>query len=306
MKDNMDASLPKILLTGATGYVGGALLPELVTAGYTVRCFVRTPAKFMAAGSGIEIVQGDVMDPPSLDRAMAGMDIAYYLIHSLGEGHRFAERDREAATNFSAAAQRAHIRRIIFLGGLGASQQAMSAHLRSRQEVGALLRASGVPVIEFRAAVIIGAGSLSFELLRALTERLPVMLTPKWVRVLTQPISIDDVVQYLLAAAQLDNRENEIFEIGGADQVSYGDLMMEYARQRGLHRYIIPVPVLTPWLSSLWLALVAPAYAKIGRPLIEGLRSPTLVHDDRALHRFPIRPIGIRQAIANAIATEGR
>lgn len=302
----MDTSLPKILLTGATGYVGGALLPKLVAAGYTVRCFVRMPAKFTATGSGIEVVQGDVMNPLSLDRALAGMEIAYYLIHSLGEGHRFAEQDRQAATNFAAAAQRARLRRIIFLGGLGESQQAMSAHLRSRQEVGALLRTSGIPVIEFRAAVIIGAGSLSFELLRALTERLPVMVTPKWVRVLTQPISIDDVVQYLLAAVQLDIRDSEIFEIGGADRVSYGDLMMEYARQRGLQRYIIPVPVLTPWLSSLWLALVAPAYAKIGQPLIEGLRSPTLVHDDRALRRFPIRPMGIRQAIANAIAKEGR
>jgi len=262
----MAAPLPLILLTGATGYVGGALLPKLVAAGYTVRCLVRTPAKLTAAGSNSEVVQGDVLDPPSLARAMAGIDIAYYLIHSLGEGQRFAERDREAATNFAAAARRANLRRIIFLGGLGESQQAMSAYLRSRQEVGALLRASGVPVIEFRAAVIIGAGSLSFELLRVLTERLPVMVTPKWVRVLTQPISIDDVVAYLLAAARLDVTESEIFEIGGADRVSYGDLMLEYARQRGLHRYIIPVPVLTPWLSSLWLALVAPAYAQIGRP----------------------------------------
>ena len=301
-----DASLPVILLTGATGYVGGALLPKLVEAGYRTRCFARNPAKIMPSGSRIEVVQGDVFDPPSLDRAMAGIDIAYYLIHSLGEGHRFPERDRAAAVNFADAARKAKVRRIIYLGGLGESRQQMSAHLRSRQEVGTLLRASGVPVIEFRAAVIIGAGSLSFELLRALTERLPVMVTPKWVHVLTQPISIDDVVQYLLAAARLETGESEIFEIGGPDQVSYGDMMLEYARQRGLRRLIIPVPVLTPWLSSLWLSLVTPAYAKIGRALIEGLRSPTLVRDDRALHRFAIRPMSIRQAIAKAIAEEER
>ncbi|MHB0935426.1 MAG: NAD(P)H-binding protein [Armatimonadota bacterium] len=295
-----------ILLTGATGYVGGALLPKLVEAGYRTRCFARNPAKITPSGSRIEVVQGDVFDIPSLSRAMAGIDIAYYLIHSLGEGHRFPERDRAAAVNFADAARKAKVRRIIYLGGLGESRQQMSAHLRSRQEVGALLRASGVPVIEFRAAVIIGAGSLSFELLRALTERLPVMVTPKWVHVLTQPISIDDVVQYLLAAARLETGESEIFEIGGPDQVSYGDMMLEYARQRGLRRLIIPVPVLTPWLSSLWLALVTPAYAKIGRALIEGLRSPTLVRDDRALHRFAIRPIGMRQAIAKAMAEEER
>lgn len=301
-----DASLPLILLTGATGYVGRSLLPRLVEAGYRTRCFVRNLAKLTASGPNIEVAQGDVFDPASLDRAMAGIKIAYYLIHSLGEGRRFPERDRVAAVNFAEAARKAKVRRIIFLGGLGESRQAMSAHLRSRQEVGTLLRASGVPVIEFRAAVIIGAGSLSFELLRALTERLPVMVTPKWVRVLTQPISIDDVVEYLLAAARLETSESEIFEIGGADQVSYGDMMVEYARQRGLHRLIIPVPVLTPWLSSLWLALVTPAYAKIGRPLIEGLRSPTLVRDDQALRRFTIRPMGMREAIAKAIAAEDR
>ena len=193
---------------------------------------------------------------------------------------------------------------MIFLGGLGESGAHLSTHLRSRHETGEILRTSGVPVIEFRASVILGSGSLSFELIRALVERLPAMICPRWVRTPAQPIAIEDVLGYLLAAIELPPRPSEIFEIGGADRVSYAGIMQEYARQRGLPRLMIPVPLLTPWLSSLWLGLTTPVYARIGRKLIESVENETVVKDDRALRTFPIRPMGLRQAIRRAIQNE--
>ncbi|MHB9133487.1 MAG: SDR family oxidoreductase [Armatimonadota bacterium] len=296
-----------ILLTGATGYVGGLLLPRLVGAGYRVRCLTRHPEALRdAVPPGVEVVQGDVLDDASLPPAMAGVWAAYYLVHSLEAGAEFAEKDRRGAENFGWVAQQAGVQRIIYLGGLANPDAATSAHLRSRLEVGEILRQSAVPVIEFRASIIIGPGSFSFEMIRALVERLPVMITPRWVRIPAQPISIDDVLRYLLAALTLSTDTSEIFEIGGADLVSYGDIMREYARQRGLHRLIIPVPVLTPWLSSRWLGLVTPLQAKVGRQLIDGIRSTTVVHDARALRAFPIQPMGIREAIATALEADDR
>ena len=294
-----------ILLTGATGYIGGRLLPRLEAAGYRVRCLARRPEFLRArAGSQTEIVAGDLLAPDSLPTALRGVDVAYYLVHSLGAAGDFEEQDRQAARNFAAAAQAAGVQRIIYLGGLGDDAQTLSPHLRSRHEVGQWLRAGGVPVIEFRASIVIGSGSLSFELVRALVERLPVMVTPRWVRILAQPIVINDVLAYLVAATEFTQPGHHVFEIGGPDVMSYEQLMREYARQRGLHRWMIPVPVLTPRLSSLWLGLVTPVYARVGRKLIDSIRHPTIVRDRAALEQFPVRPVGMREAMAQALRHE--
>ncbi len=302
----MPTESPLILLTGATGYVGGRLLAELEAKGCRLRCLARRPTYLRPRISpSTEVVEGDVLDFVSLRAAMAGVHTAFYLVHSMGSGAAFRQEDRRAAGNFAAAAHAAGLKRIIYLGGLGHGEH-LSEHLESRQEVGRILRESGVPTVEFRAGIIIGSGSLSFEMIRALVEKLPVMTAPRWVRTLTQPIAIEDVVAYLAAAVALDLTESVVFEIGGADRASYLDLLKEYARQRGLKRLIIPLPVLTPWLSSLWLGLVTPLYARVGRELIEGLRNETVVHDQQALAAFPLRPRGMRQAIERALNHEDR
>jgi len=294
-----------VLLTGASGYVGGRLLKRLESLGIRVRCLTRRP-EFLRprVDPGTQVVAGDVLDPGSLTGALQGVDTAYYLVHAMGSAGQFEEEDRRAAHNFATAARLAGVRRIIYLGGLGNECEQLSPHLRSRHEVGAILRSSGVTVIEFRASIILGSGSLSYEMIRTLVDRLPVMITPRWVRVPAQPIAIDDVLRYLVAALDHPILESRIYEIGGPDRVSYGDLMKEYARQRGLRRLIIPVPVLTPRLSSLWLGLVTPLYARVGRALIESIRHPTVVHDDAARHEFTIEPVGYREAMAAALRNE--
>jgi uncharacterized protein YbjT (DUF2867 family) len=298
---------PLILLTGATGYIGGRLLKRLEAETQQVRCMVRRPEFLRSrAGPETEIVRGDLLNTESLKQAMNGIHTAYYLVHSMGMADGFEETDREAAENFAAAARAEGIRRIIYLGGLGNGVSQLSPHLRSRQEVGEILRRSGIHVIEFRASIILGSGSFSFEMIRALVERLPVMITPRWVKALAQPISIDDVLQYLRCALDLPIASSQIFKIGGPDRMSYGDLMREYARQRSLRRLMISVPVLTPRLSSLWLGLVAPLYARVGRKLINSIRHSTVVQDDAAMHAFPVRPMGVRDAIAIAIRNEDR
>ena len=294
-----------ILLTGATGYVGGRLLALLVEDGWQVRCLARQREHLSSrVPAGVEVVQGDLFDAASLVPAMQSVEAAYYLVHSMGATGDFETLDRQAAENFGAAAKRAGVRRIIYLGGLGEADGKLSAHLRSRHQVGETLRASGVPVVELRASIILGSGSLSFEMIRALVERLPVMVMPRWVRVNAQPIAIGDVLAYLRAALSLDTPGSVTFEIGGPDQVSYADLMREYARQRGLRRLMLPVPLLTPQLSSLWLGLVTPLFARVGRKLIDSIRHPTVVHDDAALKSFSIRPIGAGEAIARALRNE--
>ena len=251
-----------------------------------------------------EVVQGDVLDPASLDRALQGVHTAYYLVHLMSGSKDFEKEDRQAATNFAEAAKKAGVRRIIYLGGLGDdADPKLSPHLRSRHEVGKILRDSGVETIEFRASLVIGAGSLSFDLVKSLTDRLPVMLCPRWLTTPTQPIAVDDVLAYLLAAKDLPPGESRIFEIGSPDVTTYGDMIREYARQKGLRRWLISVPVLTPYLSSLWLALVTPASFEVGRHLIEGLKNPTVVRDRTALDVFPIRPMGIREAIQKALTS---
>jgi uncharacterized protein YbjT (DUF2867 family) len=298
---------PLILVTGATGYVGGQLLKALLARGHRVRCMARRPEALRTAETaGAEVVAGDVLDPASLRTALLGVDAAFYLIHSMGSAGAFEEEDRRAARNFAAAARDLEIGRIVYLGGLGESSPTLSPHLRSRHEVGEILRSSGRPVIEFRASVVIGSGSLSFEMIRALVERLPVMIAPRWVSIPAQPIAIQDLLEYLLAAVDLPCSESRVFEIGGADQVSYGGLMSEYARQRGLKRLILPVPFLTPRLSSLWLGLVTPLYVRVGRKLIDSIRHPTVVNDRSALAEFEVRPVGYREAIAAAFRAEDR
>ena len=298
---------PHVLITGATGYIGGRLVPVLESAGVRLRCLARQPAALASRVSPTtEIVAGDLLDPASLDRALAGVDVAYYLVHSMGAHGDYRETDRIAARNFGDAARRAGVRRIVYLGGLATGDEALSKHLESRIETGQVLRESGVPVVELRASVVIGSGSLSFELIRALVERLPVMICPRWVSTLAQPIGIDDLLAYLAAALRLPDSESRTFEIGGADQASYGDVMREYARQRGLKRVMISVPLLTPRLSSLWLGLVTPVYARVGRELIAGLKNRSVVTDPAALAVFPIRPIGLREAIGRAIRYEDR
>lgn len=297
----------KILLTGATGYIGGRLLKLLESDGFAVRCITRRPEFLQGrVAPGTELVAGDVLDHASLKRALAGVHAAYYLVHSMGTSRGFEETDREAAALFGAAARAEGVRRIIYLGGLGDASDRLSAHLRSRHEVGAILRQSGVPVVEFRASIVIGSGSLSFEMIRALVERLPVMITPRWVNIPAQPIAIQDVLQYLRAALDMPAGESAIYEIGGPDRVHYGDLMREYARQRGLRRLMIAVPVLTPRLSSLWLGLVTPLYARVGRKLVDSIRHPTIVQDNTASRTFAVRPIGVAEAIADALRNEDR
>lgn len=296
-----------ILLTGATGYVGGRLLTALLGAGHRVRCLARRPEVLRSRlGGAVEVLQGDVLNEETLPAAMEGIYTAYYLVHSMMRGARFEAEDRRAAANFAQAARRAGVRRIIYLGGLTSTEGGLSPHLRSRLEVGDELRSYGVPVLEFRASIIIGSGSLSFELIRALAERLPVMITPRWVRTPAQPIAIEDVIQYLVLGLTAPDRHHSIYEIGGADVVSYGELILEYARQRGLGRVLLPVPFLTPRLSSLWLGLVTPIYARVGRQLIEGVRNPSVVRDPAALEAFPVRPMGVRQAIQRALRNEDR
>lgn len=292
-----------ILVTGATGYVGGRLVAALERAGARVRCLARTPEALRPrVDAATQIVAGDVLDEEALDRALAGVDTAVYLVHALGASRDFAALDREAARRFGLAAARAGVRRIVYLGGLGDSADDLSPHLRSRQETGAMLREGGVPVIELRASIVIGTGSLSFEMVRALTERLPVMICPRWVAIPAQPIAIDDAVAYLVEAIDVAVEGSRVFEIGGPDVVSYGDIMREYARQRGLRRLLLPVPLLTPHLSSLWLGLVTPLYARVGRKLISSIRNATVVRDTSARDVFRVRPRGLREAIAAALA----
>jgi uncharacterized protein YbjT (DUF2867 family) len=305
-EDRPTESRPLILVTGATGYVGGRLWRRLNTLGRRVRCMARNPERLAdLVGPGNEVVRGDVLEPATLREALKGVDSAFYMIHSMGSSKGFEEQDRMAAGHFAVAARAAGVQRIIYLGGLAPEDPSLSPHLRSRHEVGRILRESGVPTIELRASIVLGSGSLSFEMIRALVERLPAMITPKWVAVEAQPIAIDDLLLYLIESLDLP-AESRIFEIGGRDRASYGDLMNEYASQRGLRRLMVPVPVLTPRLSSLWLGLVTPLYARVGKKLIQSIEIPTVIHDRSADTVFSVRPRGMKDAIATALRHEER
>ena len=250
----------------------------------------------------VEVVEGDVLDPASLLGLMSGVTAAYYLIHSMSGSVDFDQRDLRAARNFGEAARTHGVERIIYLGGLGDPQTDLSKHLRSRQQTGQALSDSGVPVTEFRAAIVVGSGSVSFEMIRYLTERVPIMICPRWVFTRVQPIAIDDVLEYLVAALVKPESASKIVEIGGSDVLTYGDMMMGYARARGLRRWLLSVPVLTPRLSSYWVHLVTPIPASIARPLIDGLRNEVIVRDTLAQDLFPqLKPMDYQSAVSLAL-----
>ena len=293
----------RVLVTGATGYIGGRLVPRLLELGYEVRCLARDSARLQGRFPGAEIVEGDLFDETSMRAALEGMDVAYYLVHSMAGAKRdFAESDRDVAALFARAARGAGVARIVYLGGLGDETEHLSEHLASRHEVGARLRSTGVPVTEFRAAIIVGSGSVSFEMVCYLTERLPVMITPRWVETRIQPISVREVLAYLTAELERGGVGDAIFEIGGADVLTYKETMMRYAAIRGLRRFMIQVPFFSPRVSSGWVHLMTPIPASIARPLIDGLRSEVVVRNDDARRAFPqIVPVGYDEAVRRAL-----
>jgi uncharacterized protein YbjT (DUF2867 family) len=296
----------KILLTGATGYIGKELLRKLDTSRYEIHCLARNPSRMDGIKTdSITVHEGDLLKFESIKNSFKGVKIAFYLAHSMDSKKNFKGLEISAATNFARAAAESGVEKIIYLGALGSEQEGpLSSHLKSRKQVGNILRNSGIQVIEFQASIIIGSGSLSYEMIRALSERLPLMIMPKWVNVKAQPISIKDALDYLTQAIDLDMSGNKIFEIGGPDRVSYKNLIQEYSRQRSLKRILISVPVLTPWLSSLWLTLVTPVQACVGRKLIQSVKNPTLAKDSSSLRVFnKIKPMNVSQSIALALKT---
>ncbi|WP_443060470.1 SDR family oxidoreductase [Streptomyces sp. NBC_00459] len=300
----------RCLVTGASGYIGGRLVPELLEAGHRVRCLARSPDKLRDhpwAGD-VETVRGDVTDPESVGGAMRGIDVAYYLVHALGSGSGFEDTDRRAARVFAEQAEAAGVRRIVYLGGLtprGVAEESLSPHLRSRAEVGRIFLGAPVPATVLRAAVVIGSGSASFEMLRYLTERLPVMVTPSWVHTRTQPIGVRDVLRYLVGSAAMPDDVDRAFDIGGPDVLTYREMMCRYAVVAGLRRRIIvPVPVLTPRLSSHWVGLVTPVPASLARPLTESLRHEVVCREHdiaRYVPDLPGRPLPFDEALALAL-----
>ncbi|UCE18279.1 MAG: DUF2867 domain-containing protein [Gemmatimonadota bacterium] len=293
-----------VLVTGATGYIGGRLVPRLLEEGYCLRVMVRDATRLQGRSwvNRVEIAEGDPLKPETLSGAFKGLDVAYAFIHSRYRGADFHTKDMEAAKNFGAAAKAADVKRIIYLGGLGDPETKLSEHLRSRQLTAKSLSEGGVPVTHFRAAIIIGSGSASFEMIRYMTERVPPMICPRWVFSRIQPIAIDDVMSYLAMALKVPESAGKTIDIGGRDVITYADTFRGYAKVRGLRRVIIPVPVLTPRLSSHWVHWVTPMSAKIARPLIEGLRNEVVVRNDLARSMFPgIHPIGYEEAVRRAL-----
>ncbi|MFD4577835.1 SDR family oxidoreductase [Streptomyces sp. NPDC058417] len=298
------------LVTGATGYIGGRLVPELLAAGHRVRCLARSPERLRDYpwSGAAERVRGDVTDAASVAAAMRGVDVAYYLVHALGTGDDFEETDRRAARIFGEQARRAGVRRIVYLGGLTPAdvpEDELSPHLRSRAEVGRILLDSGVPTTVLRAAVVIGSGSASFEMLRYLTERLPAMVTPSWVHTRIQPIAVRDVLRLLVGSAAMPPDVSRTFDIGGPDVLTYREMMIRYAEVAGLpRRLIVSVPMLSPGLSSHWVGLVTPVPASIARPLTESLKHEVVCHEHDIAEYVPAppgHPIGFDQAVRLAL-----
>ncbi|MEX0659829.1 MAG: SDR family oxidoreductase [Egibacteraceae bacterium] len=300
----MDARL--VLVLGATGYVGGRLVPRLLAAGYRVRCLARTPSKLAAPWvDQVEVVEGDLLDAATLPAAFAGAHAVFHLVHMMGTNPDFEQADRTAAQHVAQAAADAGVARVVYLGGLGEDRDATSPHLRSRAEVGRILLAADVPVTVLRAAVVIGSGSASFEMLRHLVEKLPVMVTPRWVNTRTQPIAIRDVLRYLVGVLDTGDGDDHVYDIGGPDVLTYLDMMRGYARAAGLPpRLIIQVPVLTPVLSSYWVNLVTPVPFGLAKPLVSSLSVEVVVRpggeDIRAV--VPGEPLRYHEALAAALA----
>ncbi len=298
--------LTRVAVVGATGYIGTRLVPRLAEAGYLVRCLVRTPNKLRDRPwrnlPGIEVLQCDLAEPSNLAAQLSGCEAAFYLVHAMREGADFAARDRELAEAFATAAGVAGVKRIVYLGGLGDADDELSPHLASRREVEEVLASGPAAVTTLRAAMIIGSGSASFEILRYLTERLPVMITPRWVSTVSQPIAIRNVLFYLVRCLSVPETSGRVLEIGGPDRHTYNQLIQLVAAERGLpRRLIIPVPLLTPRLSSLWIHLVTPVHARMARPLAEGLRNRVVVQDDLASRLMPQPLLTAREAIHIAL-----
>lgn len=296
----------RCLVTGVTGYIGGRLVPKLLEEGYEIRVMSRDASRLQGRQwvDDVEVIEADVLKPETMKGVMQDVDIAYYLIHSMSgtENEDFHERDIRAAENFGREAQKHNVSRIVYLGGLGNEKDELSKHLKSRQLTGKTLRESGIPVTEFRAAIVVGSGSKSFEMVRYLTERVPIMICPQWVYSKVQPIAIRNVLEYLVLTIEKPETESEVIEIGGKDVMTYADMMKTYAQVNGLKRVLLSVPVLTPYLSSYWVHWMTSVPASLARPLIEGLKNDVVVRDDKAELLFPeIEPMGYEKAVRLAI-----
>ena len=291
-----------ILVTGATGFVGRSLVPALRSAGHPVTAMTRDPSSYEPP-AGVSVVEGDLLEPASLEGAFANIDVAYYLVHSLDTGRAFAERDRQAARHFVQAATDAGVDRVIYLGGLGETGEDLSEHLRSRREVEAILREGGYALTTLRAGIIIGNGSASFTMIRQLAKTLPIMVTPKWVRTECQPIAIRDVIEYLVGVLEVPESAGETFEIGGPEVLTYEDALRRTARHFGKRPLIIPVPVLSPQLSVYWVDLVTDVPRSIAHPLVYGLKNPVVVTDDCIRKLVPITLTPFDEAVEHALAS---
>ncbi|WP_254536353.1 NAD(P)H-binding protein [Halomarina litorea] len=294
----------RVLVTGATGFVGGRLVPALLAAGHEVVALVRDASRYDAP-EGVVVKEGDVLELGSFEHALEGVEAAYYLIHSMGSGREFAERDRRGARHFARAASEAGIERAFYLGGLGDDRDQLSKHLKSRREVEHILAAGDYDLTTLRAAIIIGDGSASFQVVRQLAQRLPLMLTPTWVETECQPIAIDDVVAYLVGALSVPETAGDTFEIGGPEVLTYREILEETARISGGYRpVIVGVPVLTPRISSYWIGLVTDVSASVARPLIDGLRNPVVVTDHRIEDLVPLALTPFETAVRRALGEE--